>query len=384
MKKHTTRILIGLLLCVFVGANLVLQAATTPLDEKIPEEKETLVRCAVTAKTPKLPPSKAWGMQEGEYSYKLWLPKGYHDDAKRRWPCVFIASPGGKANMGAMAEILKSGGYIVISLQESRNAVDKVCESNFVAAHDDAVARLRVAEGLKLATGLSGGSRASSMFVQFRKGFAGLFQQAAGFNAGPQTYIPKNNFTLVTSIGCKDNICFTEWRFHLSRIPRGVTFYPLLTNETHAWSSKATAEKAFLILECQTLSSISSSFDTRAAAKSWLPRHAAIIRKTSGLAEKILQAERTLQAASRQSLSDPALAALKTELAQWRRDPAASKELEANKNFWKMFNKELTPVRLKPFNAIAKPFEAFAKRNSGTEAAALSAMFATACAAQKN
>ncbi|MDR2512459.1 MAG: hypothetical protein LBD01_01470 [Puniceicoccales bacterium] len=46
--------------------------------------------------------------KNGEYSYKLWVPKGYDAEPKRRWPCVFIGSPTGNANMGPMGGHLKT------------------------------------------------------------------------------------------------------------------------------------------------------------------------------------------------------------------------------------------------------------------------------------
>src|SRR5437879_2850126 len=45
--------------------------------------------------------------------------------------------------------------------------------------HDDPVKRVRIQEGLKFATGMSGGARASSVFVQIRPGFTGLIMQGA-------------------------------------------------------------------------------------------------------------------------------------------------------------------------------------------------------------
>ena len=87
---------------------------------------------------------------------------------------MFIASPSGNASMGAMAERLKSGGYVVVMLVESKNGPWGPIVGNFLAAHDDVVQRVRIQEGLKFATGMSGGARASSVFVQARPGFAGL------------------------------------------------------------------------------------------------------------------------------------------------------------------------------------------------------------------
>jgi hypothetical protein len=115
----------------------------------------------------------------GIYHYKLWLPRGYLAQRHRYWPCVFIASPFGNARMGNMAERLKRS-HVVVMLVESRNGPWPPTIGNFLAAHDDVVKRIRVREGAKIATGLSGGARASSVFAQLRPGFAGVILQGAG------------------------------------------------------------------------------------------------------------------------------------------------------------------------------------------------------------
>ena len=171
---------IGLLSC----AVMSLPAETTPLTEALVEQKEITIACELT-QAPR--PFEAQVLNAGEcertlgtYHYKLWLPPGYLADTKKRWPCLFITSPNGKANMGKFAPWLKANGYIVVMLVESKNGPWEPIIGNFLAAHDDVVRRVRVQEGLKVATGFSGGARASSLFVQMRPGFSGLFLQGAG------------------------------------------------------------------------------------------------------------------------------------------------------------------------------------------------------------
>ena len=318
-------------------------AAPTPLTEKIPEAKEVLIRCelAKASKKPTRTGRSIVNFKDGEYSYKLWVPKGYEADPKRRWPCVFIASPVGKAGMGPMGGHLKKSGYIVVMLQESRNGDDAPCNSNFVAAHDDVVARLRIAEGQKYATGLSGAARGASFNALLRPGFAGVFQQAAGFLTN-DTGFPRQNFCLVTSIGNKDyNIREYPSIAFLCRVGK-VSWFPLTSDTGHTWSPGPLAEKAFLIMEWHTLTNAPLSPDLRATAKTWLVRHPEIIRKMPAIADKILFADRTLKVATKFGLqSDPALVSLRTELAQWQKDPAAAKELAAETAFQKAFEKDI-------------------------------------------
>lgn len=363
---------------------VVASAETSPRTTPLPEGQVTLITCDLkpeSKRVPRVGNERLGPFKDGQYSYKLWVPKGYATQPGRRWPCVFIASPGGKAGMGPMADHLKAADYLVVMLQESSNK--GLCEENFLAAHDDVVQRLRVAEGLKFATGLSGGSRASGISVQLRPGFAGLFQQAAGFPYDSKGWdmianLPKKDFALVTSIGAKDNLCFSEWPRLIAVVPRRTPFLPIITNEGHSWSSKATVARAFLFLEATTLAENPVTNDTRAVAKTWLARHAQITATLPGLADRINFAELAVKAAGKQGLANsPEINALKTELAQWRRDPNADKELKADKTLWEFFARTV-PSRLGS-KARAEEFKQFARRNEGTAAARQAQIFGEGC-----
>ena len=352
-------------------------AKPTSLTEKIPESKETLVVCTL-AKSSRKPATigrTAVAYKDGEYSYKLWIPQGYEAAPKRRWPCVFIASPGGNANMGPMAKHLKEAGYIVVALQESSNSVSNgVCCSNFAAAHDDVVARLRVAEGQKFVTGMSGGSRVASMFVTMRPGIAGLFQQAAGYGVVPSA-LPKRNFCIVTSIGTKDfNI--VEFPKIAAGISSGVPWAVLISDSGHGWSPAPIAEKAFLQMEARTLMSASSSPDVKTSAQTWLPLQAKIIREMPALVDKIQYADRALKAAAKQGLqNDPALVSLKTELQQWQKAPTAAKEISADDALWRAFAKDVRTIAFRGGSHL-KLLEEVAKRHAGTTAGEQAKIFA--------
>jgi hypothetical protein len=139
----------------------------TPLDAPLAEGGLTRIRCLYRGADP--------------YHYQLWLPTGYGAAPTKTWPTLFVASPGGKATLGNMAEWVQRHGYIAVLLEESRNGDWEPSVGNFIAAHDDVVKRVRVAEGKKVATGMSGGARACSVFVGLRPGFGGLLFQGAGY-----------------------------------------------------------------------------------------------------------------------------------------------------------------------------------------------------------
>ena len=167
-----------------LSASIARSAEVTPLDAGLREEANLWVTCALRqeprpGEIPVLPWKKDCEDATGIYHYKLWLPHGYLAQPHRRWPCVFIGSPFGNARLGNMAESLKRT-HVVVMLVESRNGPWPPTIGNFLAAHDDVVKRVRIQEGAKIATGLSGGARASSVFVQLRPGFRGAILQGAG------------------------------------------------------------------------------------------------------------------------------------------------------------------------------------------------------------
>jgi len=172
-------------ICLVLAASIAARAEeATPLGAGLREEANLWVTCALreTPRPGEIPVLR-WKRDcedaTGIYHYKLWLPHGYLAQPHRRWPCVFIASPFGNARMGNMAERLKKT-HVVVMLVESRNGPWPPTIGNFLAAHDDVVKRIRIQKGRKIATGLSGGARASSVFVQLRPGFSGAILQGAG------------------------------------------------------------------------------------------------------------------------------------------------------------------------------------------------------------
>ena len=91
--------------------------------------------------------------------------------------------------MASMGNYLKSNGFVVVMLVEAKNGPWEPIVGNFLAAHDDAIKRVRIAKDKKYATGFSGGARGSSVFVQLRPGFCCLILQGAG-----AAFDDKNNY----------------------------------------------------------------------------------------------------------------------------------------------------------------------------------------------
>jgi len=233
-------------------------AETTPMDSPLSEQQETTITCELSAvphpqEIPVFDSAKDSDAAKGTYHYKLWIPKGYHADPQRRWPCMFIASASGNAKMGAMAPWLKANGYIVVMLVESKNGPWSPIIGNFLAAHDDVVRRVRIQEGLKFATGMSGGARASSVFVQIRPGFCGLILQGAG-----GSFDSRGNYHFA---GLKRNpaLCIAmtmgETDSNKNEVPRvkaalgSMKFLPLMFKGGHTWAPQETFEEAIAWVE---------------------------------------------------------------------------------------------------------------------------------------
>ena len=233
---------------------------STPLNAPLVEQQETLIACELSqaARREELPalfPAPTGEDLLGAYHYHLWLPEGYKADDQKAWPCIFIAAFDGEAVMGNMATWLKANGYIVVMLVESKNGAWAPIIGNFLAAHDDAIKRLRIQEGLKLATGLSGGARASSQFVQLRSGFAGLILQGAGsaqYAAGLYHVAHlRNNPHLVVAMTMGEQDSNKGEVLRLQTALGSTRFMAFPFDGGHVWAPQVTFDKAITWVEQQ-------------------------------------------------------------------------------------------------------------------------------------
>ena len=232
--------------------------STTPLNTPLQEQTETLITCELTrapgpGETRIFSTPKDADTAKGVWHYKLWLPAGYLAAPLKKWPCMFIMSPGGNASMGNMADHLKSKGYVVVLLVESKNGPWGPVVGNFLAAHDDVIKRVRIEEGKKFATGHSGGARGSSLFVQARPGFGGIILQSAGPASVNNGYdvggIQRNGklyvaMTMGDSDGNKSEVDRTKTAINN---PARFQSYPFAGG--HMWAPKEVFEQAITWIE---------------------------------------------------------------------------------------------------------------------------------------
>lgn len=364
-----TRLLLSLLGAVTLCAH----AQITPLNEPLVEEQEMTITCELT----KIEPYKNIVVFRsvkdsekirGTYHYKLWLPKGYLADTTRHWPCMFISSPVGNAEMGSMKPRLEKS-YVVVMLVESKNGDWGVCMGNFAAAHDDVMQRVRIQEGLKFATGLSGGARVASCFVQMRPGFAGLIMQAAGM-ADYNTPMRRDpGLMIALSLG-KDDPNVTEIPRMRKALWSGARYTLEKFDGGHDWAPPVVFDKMLTEMEQDIFVTgpIRPALKGAYAAR-FKDQYAGYTAATEPW-ERFKQGNALLEFARARNLTmeptvSPTLRTLQTEVAKLRTSPAIGKEAMAADS-WKRLqdsNRGATPEKK------AADAKDFAKRYPGTEAA---------------
>ncbi len=313
-----------------------LWAETTPMNEPLPEQTEITIACECT-KTES-------GAQTGTYHYRLWLPKGYSADPQRRWPCIFIANPSGFANpskagsMMRMGPWLKSHGYVAVMLVESKNGPWAPIFGNFIAAHDDVIKRVRIQEGLKIATGFSGGSRASSCFVQMRPGFSGLIMQSAAGTQSPSGGLTKlrdnPSFFVAMTFGKNDNICKGEDKLAKSVFANSPRFKLWYFDGAHAWAPQEQFEEAITWMEKQIYEQGTPNPALRPVYIQHFQSEAARLSETTGawqrykLIDALFTFSRSRNIANEPSIA-PRLRELQAEAVKLYSDPAVTREAQA-------------------------------------------------------
>ena len=365
--------------CILSGSGaLMLRGEPTPLDQALPEEKEITIACELTTVEPKanVPVFDSANDSEaarGSYHYKLWLPKGYLADPQRRWPCWFIMSPSGNAGMGAMGARLKSAGYVVVMPQEAKNGPWVPIVGSLLATHDDVVKRVRIQEGLKFATGFSGGARMSALLAEMRPGFSGLYLQGAGlppkgngYHTAGLTKIP--GLAVAIAVGAKDSN-LREVKAVQAALP-GARFLPLSFDGGHAWAPAESFDKALPWIEQQVYAEAPARPEMKPVYAGYFKqRHAewtalAVPWERYRTGDAVLTLARTRGLTTDAALA-PAMREIQTEVTRLRSDPAIGKEALAADAWRRLEEGHRGATR----ERIASDVRDFVKHYPGTEAA---------------
>lgn len=210
------------------------------------------------------------GNWEKAYHYKLYIPKSYDKSRGRYFPCMFIASPGGNANMGQMANRLKNDNWVVVMLIESKNGTPDWLPS-FIAAHDDVLKRIRVFPDFKFATGMSGGARCVSEYTYHRKGFSGVILQAAGFSSWKYEKYPKHT-AVASTFGNKDSNLSESQKIRRNLNPKTASYIEIFKGG-HNWAPEETFMRALDWIELKTFIQVKKKASKRQMhAFVWLMR----------------------------------------------------------------------------------------------------------------
>jgi hypothetical protein len=180
-------------------------------DPNLPENSITQVHVSLAQDT-KLPaPYQDLDIAKaGSYSYRVYLPPGYYEHPHFRYPALFIMSPSGNASLGNFKARATNEGWIVVMFVDAKNGPWGRNYGNFLSTMADVTPKLRIQEGLKFATGFSGGARGTSMLTQICPGFNGELCQGAGFSAERGEYfvqgIPRDHpYAVFMAMGLKDS-----------------------------------------------------------------------------------------------------------------------------------------------------------------------------------
>jgi hypothetical protein len=326
--------------------------AVTPMTEKPPADQVTRIECEYkkSANCPK------WAFdafkdehpkfaKETVFHYRVYLPEGYYDNPDKRYPCMFITSPGGNASLGNLGARIKQDKWIAIMLEESKNNSPEWL-SNFIAAHDDGVQRFRIQEGMKYATGFSGGARCAGTQVGVRPGFAGVILQGAGFNYNNSNlYIydaVKNNrgIAICVIMGIDDSNKSELTRLR-SELPRQNAVKYISSKGGHAWASAESMDEAMDWLAEQLIFTtedkdvarliFTSRLDDMNKLENGFPQYQALSMLSDIVNKHKLQKYPEIS----KSLKD-----IQTRLAALKKDPNIAKELKAKKAYDVVLDKE--------------------------------------------
>lgn len=124
-------------------------------------------------------------IQAGNTFYDCWLPKAYFEQPERRFPVLYLSSPGGNPGAWGFEAWAERRGVILIGLSESKNGPWDVIDRSQDGTWPDAEKRLRLHPCLRFAAGVSGGGAASVRLISKHPDqFAGVLVNVHSASSG--------------------------------------------------------------------------------------------------------------------------------------------------------------------------------------------------------
>ena len=339
----------------------------TPLMAVLPAGEVSTIAClspyGARQNVPDWPP-------DGIFHYRLYLPGDYHDHPTRQYPLMFIASPGGEAQMGHMAERLTRDRWVVAMLSESRNR-SVLWYPNFVATYSDVMKRVRVHPQMLFCTGFSGGARVCSSYPSIRPGFQGLILQGAGYS-GPAWVLTRSNarVTVYGLFGVQDPNRREAHRIR-RRLPLHTRSLVEIWDGGHEWAPAPAFERSLDWAEDKAL--LEAEYDAgRAGVYMWyfMNKLARFERATSDVERYVLRRLlKTLPERWHLDLDDATRArfqAVDTALIAFSEDDALQREIAAHDAFDKALRAD-EAQRVGDLSEIIQQYGEIAERYPDTQ-----------------
>lgn len=205
MRLRSLRPIASLAAPLLIAAAAFPARADTPADEKIPEDKVTVIEVTYKGNDTVSVGGQQVKATGGTSRYKVYLPPGYHapENAKAAYPALFLASGGGDPPVESAQAWAKLHGWIVVAVTDAKNGPWNPIFGCTLAAHDDVVRRFRVQEGLKVFGGCSGGAGMAGFTIGARPGFGGWIPMAGGLSNGLEQ---RRGFVICGIFGTKDDL----------------------------------------------------------------------------------------------------------------------------------------------------------------------------------
>jgi dienelactone hydrolase len=219
-------------------------AASIPASAKEPEPLPADFAWPVGKITDPIPASS-----DDQWSFRLYLPKGFSLD--RKWPVMFIMSPGSGKNARTFQRYVKGAernGWVLAMSVESRNNF-KESPQAVKAMLADVRERLPIDEGRMYASGFSGGARMAFWLAgESKPPLAGVLACGAG-----RSGVNLSDKTTVYGL-CGSN-CFNRWDMacthrDLKNSDHRLRFFV----GKHAWANDELLKEAMTHLDLVTLS----------------------------------------------------------------------------------------------------------------------------------
>ncbi len=179
-----------------------------------------------------------------DYSYALYLPKGFPGD--KTWPVIVMFDPHGDGLLAVTrySGIAEKYGYILFGSNNSKNGLPVDETNRIMAAIFSEVRNYPVDTGRIYAAGFSGGSRVASRAAMFRKDVRGVIGCGGGLPSGEQP--PSYSFDYFGIAGTADfnmtEMVQLDEAFNQMGLRHFIATYP----GTHAWPPSGMMEDGIL------------------------------------------------------------------------------------------------------------------------------------------